>query len=161
MHIFYIVLLFGYTRYNNRKDVLPTMSDSQPSPGDLFESMKDKDKTWIQNRYGYFVLLSNFDTELLDRYFSRTEIESVFKISKEYLGLLPLSKWTDSRVRGKILHDVIDLIIYMQMRKSVNRAEQSMAVAIVRTQSMMCSITEKAGSLSRPPIIGGLPIFMF
>ena len=69
---------------------------------------------------GYFVLISNIDTtpeDLLSRYFCRTEIECVFKTSKKYLELLPLSKWSDQTVRGKILHDIINTIIFLKLRQ--------------------------------------------
>lgn len=66
--------------------------------------MKDKDKDWMEVKDGFFVLISNIDTtpeRLLTLYLDRCEIEVVFKTSKEYLRILPLSKWTDETVRGK------------------------------------------------------------
>lgn len=76
--------------------------------------MKKSDKGWTSKRFGYFVLLATRDgggvQQVLGRYFGRTEIESVIKTSKEYLQLLPLRKWTDEAVRGKILSDIIATI---------------------------------------------------
>ena len=71
-------------------------------------------------RFGFFILLSTEEKspdEKLDDYFGRTQIESVFKTSKEYLNLLPLSKWSDLTVRGKILSDIISTIALLQLRK--------------------------------------------
>jgi hypothetical protein len=109
--------------------------------------MKDKEKDWMMVKGGYFVLLSNIDTspsELLGEYFSRTDIEVVFKTSKEYLNLLPLSKWTDQTVRGKILHDIIDTIIVLLLRKEINKAGISISEIVGKAQSLMCFIN-KAG----------------
>ena len=58
---------------------------------------------------------------MLDEYFCRTNIETAFKTDKEYLKLLPLCKWSDLTVRGKILSDVIDSILrskIQQIRKA-------------------------------------------
>ena len=61
--------------------------------------------------------------DLLIEYFARTDIESVFKTAKNYLDLLPLAKWTDTTVRGKILSDIIATLIYLQSRLQVNRTK--------------------------------------
>lgn len=106
-----------------------------------YVAMKDKDKDWMTVKYGYFVLLSNIDTtpeDLLYRYFCRTEIETVFKTSKEYLELLPLSKWTDQTVRGKILHDIIDTIVLLLVRKEMEAVGISTSRLFGKTQSLMC-----------------------
>lgn len=106
-----------------------------------FETLKDKDKDWLAVKYGYFILISNKKTtpkELLREYFERTNIEIVFKTSKEYLGLLPLSKWTDTTVRGKILHDIIDTIIVLQLRKQYDSTGYSLSEIFGRCQSLMC-----------------------
>ena len=106
-----------------------------------YRAMKDKDKDWMTIKYGYFVLLSNIDTtpeDLLYRYFCRTEIETVFKTSKEYLELLPLSKWTDQTVRGKILHDIIDTIVLLLVRKEMETTGVSTSRLFGKVQSLMC-----------------------
>ena len=59
-------------------------------------------------------LVSNIEEtpqEILSRYLDRVQIEEVFKSSKSFEGLLPLSKWTALTVKGKILTDIIDTII--------------------------------------------------
>ena len=40
------------------------------------------------------------------------EAESFFKTSKEYLSLLPLSKWTRETIEGKLLNDITSKIVY-------------------------------------------------
>ena len=93
-------------------------------------------------KFGYFVLLSNIDTtpvDLLSQYFCRTEIETLFKTSKEYLDLLPLKKWTNETVRGKILHDIINTIVLLQLRKEYVPSGISINEIAGRTQSQMCN----------------------
>jgi len=108
---------------------------------DDYQNMTDKDKNWYSVRYGYFVLLS---TELkapdakLDDYFGRTQIETVFKTSKEYLDLLPLSKWSDLTVKGKLLSDIISTIVFLQLRKMLSGPGISTCKLIGKTQSLMC-----------------------
>jgi transposase len=119
--------------------------------------LKVKDKDWYTVKYGYFVLVSNIDTspkDLLSDYFGRTDIEVVFKTAKEYLDLLPLSKWTDSTVRGKILHDIIDTTALLLLRKSMRQSGMSTSEIIGRCQSLMCC-RKKDGTITvetpRPP----------
>lgn len=108
---------------------------------DEFNGLTDKDKTWYKHKFGSFVLLSSIPetpAEMLDRYFGRTQIEAVFKTAKEYLNLLPLCKWTAERVRGKILNDIIALILYLKMRGSLKGTPYSMTEVITCSQSLMC-----------------------
>ena len=103
--------------------------------------MKVKEKDWLTVKYGYFVLGSNLDLspkELLTEYFGRTDIEVVFKTSKEYLDLLPLSKWTDQTVRGKILHDIINTICLLELRRQLLPSGRSVSEVIGKCQSLMC-----------------------
>lgn len=107
-----------------------------------YAEMKDKEKDWCTVKYGYFILLSNIDTtpvDLLSQYFCRTEIETVFKTSKEYLDLLPLKKWTDETVRGKILQDIINTIVLLQMRKEYVQSGISINEIAGKPQSLMCN----------------------
>lgn len=108
---------------------------------DEYAAMKDKEKDWLSVKFGYFVLLSNkilSPAELLTDYFGRTDIEGVIKTSKEYLGLLPLSKWTVDTVRGKILGDIMNTIIFLSIRKALDDSGLSVSEIIGRTQSLMC-----------------------
>ncbi len=108
---------------------------------DEYRQLKARDQDWLTVKYGYFVLISNIETppeDLLSRYFCRTQIEGIFKTAKEYLQLLPLSKWTDVTVRGKILHDIINEIIFLELRRSMETTGISMNRLFGKTQSLMC-----------------------
>lgn len=110
--------------------------------GREYEALTDKAKTRKTYEFGYFVLVSNVEmtpAEALDRYFERMDVEGFFKTSKEYLCLLPISKWTDATVRGKILSDIISTCIYTDMRTSARRSEVPMSRIIGSTQSLMCT----------------------
>ena len=106
-----------------------------------FKEMTRDQKNWEAVRQGFFVLVSNKEItpeEMLDEYFTRTRIESVFKTCKEYLGLLPLAKWTNDTVRGKILSDIVSTIILLQARKKMGPVSLSSTKVIGATQSIMC-----------------------
>lgn len=137
--------LFGHNEYAyvyvDRCNALKRYSDFLMNHEDECEEMKDRDKDWLLVKYSYFVLISNIDTtpaDLLSRYFGRTDIEMIFKASKEYLDLLPLSKWTDLTVRGKILHDIINTIVLLLMRKEIKDSALSTTTVFGRTRSLMC-----------------------
>lgn len=107
-----------------------------------YNALSDKAKTRKTYEFGFFVLISNVEMspgKALDWYFERTDIEEFFKTAKEYLDLLPISKWTDCTVRGKILSDIISVIIYKDLRFSAHRAETSVSRTIGATQSLMCT----------------------
>jgi len=109
---------------------------------DEYQGMTDKDKNWTAVRFGFFILLSTDRKEpdaKLDDYFGRTQIETVLKTSKEYLNLLPLSKWSDLTVRGKILSDIISTIALLQLRKTLSEPGISTCKLIGKTQSLMCT----------------------
>lgn len=109
---------------------------------ELYDELREKDKDWIRISGGYFVLISNKNMEpkeLLIAYHSRTQIESVFKTAKDYLGLLPLQKWTNQTVRGKILADIINTIVYLGIQQEILPHNLSMNELIGKTQSLMCS----------------------
>ena len=111
-----------------------------------FAELKMKDKDWMTVKYGYFVLISNRDLtpkDLLSEYFGRTDIEVVFKTSKEYLDLLPLSKWTDQTVRGKILHDIINTIVLLMLRKQLKHSGRSISEIFGKCQGLMCNKNSK------------------
>ena len=132
--------MYAYV-YVDQNNALKHFSEYLVENEEEYESMKAKDKDWATVRYGFFILLSNIDTtpkELLTEYFGRTEIETVFKTSKEYLDLLPLSKWTDTTVRGKILGDIISTIALLNFRKCLSETGYSVSEIFGKTQSLMC-----------------------
>ena len=86
-------------------------------------TLTNKEKDWLMVKDGFFILLSNMDKEakdILDDYINRVQIESIFKTSKEYLNILPLSKWNIQTINGKILNDIINTIIYLLIRKMLS-----------------------------------------
>lgn len=122
--------LKGYTEFVTKKP-------------DEFERLSNREKDWYKVKNGYFVLISNYrktPAEMLDDYFSRTRIETTFKTDKEYLKLLPLRKWNDTTIRGKILSDVIDSIIRQTAHELGRGTIYSMSSMIGKTQSLMCFI---------------------
>jgi len=121
---------------------------------DEFKEMKDKERTWKKYSSGFFVLLSNIreePEEMLDRYFGRCFIESMFKTAKEYLDLLPLKKWTMERVYGKLLSDMLSLIVYLNMRKELLSTKYSLTEVITTTQALMCCVDGKGAVHIDPP----------
>ena len=109
---------------------------------DEYEALSDKEKNWLEVKNGYFVLVSNIDStpaETLERYFGRMDIESFFKTSKEYLSLLPLSKWTRETIEGKLLNDMISTIVYLKIRKALSGTGLSMSKLFGRASSLMCT----------------------
>ena len=113
---------------------------------DEYDRMGMAEKTWTEVSFGYFVLISNVEKtpqQTLDEYFGRTSIESVIKTGKEYVNLLPLCKWNATTISGKILLDIIDLIIYLQLRKRMAGTETSVTEMLGNAQSWMCHINKK------------------
>ncbi len=118
------------------------------------EAMKDCEKDWMAVKFGYFILLSSCTCspeELLSRYFERTSVETVFKTSKEYLDLLPLRKWSEQTIRGKILYDAIDTIVYLTLRKPGQTLKTSVSYLVVKTQSLMCCMNKNGQILVDTP----------
>ena len=110
---------------------------------DEYDAMSLVDKDYKTVEHGFFILLSTYVMEpkdLLIEYYARTDIEAIFKTAKNYLDLLPLSKWTDKTVRGKILSDMIAMPIYLQARRQVNLVKKSMTSAIGAMESQMCMV---------------------
>ncbi len=127
--------------YVDQYNALKRFSDYLVEHGEEYETLKAKDKDWMTVKYGYFILVSNIDTapkEMLSKYFGRTDIEYVFKTGKEYLDLLPLSKWTDETVRGKILQDIVSMTGLLMLRKSMTGSGLSISEVFGKCQSLMC-----------------------
>lgn len=128
--------------YVDRENALNGLRKYMQENEEEYEKMLDRDKDWYCVKFGYFVLISNRKLEpreMLSEYFERTDIECVFKTSKDYLGLLPLSKWTAEAVRGKILLDIINTIIVLQLRKVIDEKGYSIPEIFGRAQSLMCN----------------------
>ena len=152
------VCLFGQRMYAyiyvDHNNALKGYRDFMSSHLDDFKDMKDKERTWKKYSSGFFVLLSNIregPEEMLDRYFGRCFIESVFKTAKEYLDLLPLKKWTMQRVYGKLLSDMLSLIVYLNMRKEIMSTRYSLTEVITTTQALMCCVDSNDAVHIDPP----------
>ena len=124
-------------KYNALKAQTKYMTD-HPSE---YEKLTLREQAWQQVKGGYFVLIGNYiktPAQILDDYFGRTRIECFFKNTKEYLKLLPLCKWKDDTVRGKILSDVIVAIVKQKMVQLRKNGTLSMSSVLGKCQSLMC-----------------------
>ena len=132
--------IFAYV-YVDKHNALQRERNYMLDHPEEYAALKDKEKDWMSVRFGYFVLLSNRKldpVDLLTEYFGRTDIEGVIKTSKEYLGLLQLSKWSVDTVRGKILSDIINTIVLLNMRKALDESGLSVSEVTGKAQSLMC-----------------------
>lgn len=152
------VCLFGQRIYAyvyvDHQNALSGYNDYMRDNEKEFESLKDKEKTWKKHSSGFFVLLSNIretPKEMLDRYFGRCFIETIFKTAKEYLQMLPLKKWNVQRVYGKLLADMISTIVYLNMRKDIVSANLALTEVPTITQSLMCSLGKDGMVRVDPP----------
>lgn len=113
-----------------------------------YEAMTMKEKNWTRYRGGFFVLVSNIKTtpdRLLDRYYGRTEIETALNCGKEYLDMLPLNKHSEETVNGKLMQDIIDLIVYLTIRKETVPTGRSVSDWIYDLQALECNRLEDDG----------------
>jgi hypothetical protein len=120
---------------------------------DEYEGMSMKEKNHVRYRGGFFVLVSNVDTtpeRLLDRYYGRTEIETALNCGKEYLGMLPLNKHRESTVNGKLMQDMISLIVYLRIRKVTVPTGRSVSDHIYDLQSLDCYLSGRNGLVVNP-----------
>jgi len=132
--------------YLDQYNALKGYTEYITNHADDFEKLSLEEKNWLKVKFGFFVLISNYrktPAEILDDYFCRASIESTFKTDKEYLKLLPLCKWTDTTVRGKILTDIISSIIRQQLQETIKGSPWSIPSVIGKCQSLMCCIDSK------------------
>jgi len=121
---------------------------------DAYEAMNMKEKNRIRYKGGFFVIVSNIDTtpeKLLDRYYGRTEIETALNCGKEYLGILPLNKHNEATVNGKIMQDIVTLIVYLRMRKVTIPTGRSVSDYIYDLQSLDCYRSDGDTLVVSPP----------
>ena len=152
------IKLFGFKTYAyvyvDRQNAMKAYGDFHDAHPDEFSSLSGRERDWQAIRGGYFILVSNRElppNELLDEYFGRTEIEGVFKTAKTYLDLLPLRKWTDQTVRGKILSDIINTIVVLSLRKRLAETGISLTELFGKTQSLMCMRDKKNNLIIETP----------
>lgn len=152
------VCLFGRRIYAyiyvDHQNALSGYNDYMRDHEREFEGLKDKEKTWRKYASGFFVLLSNrreSPKEILDLYFGRCYIETIFKTAKEYLQMLPLKKWNSTRIYGKMLTDMISTIIYLNMRKDLASTDLALTEVPTITQSLMCALGKDGMVRVDPP----------
>ena len=136
--------------YVDHYNALKGYTDFVSKNSEKFEELSNREKDWYKVKFGYFVLISNYrktPAEMLDDYFSRTRIETAFKTDKEYLKMLPLRKWNDNTIRGKLLSDVIDSIIRQTAHELGKGIIYSMSSMIGKTQSLMCCMDSAHGTV--------------
>lgn len=128
----------------DKDNALSCLRQTMSERPEEYGAMLERDKDWEQVRGGYFVLISNMEEmtpkQALDAYFGRMEIEQVFKTAKDHLRLLPLSKWSEQAMRGKILHDVICTAALLDVRKAIAAADRGWSPTDLwgKTSSLMC-----------------------
>ena len=112
--------LYVYVDKDRALSCLRQTRDGRPGE---YEAMPGRDKDWEGARGGFFVLMSNMDemapASALDAYFSRMEVEQVLETAKDHLRLLPIAKWTETAMRGKVPRDVIRTVATPRVRKAV------------------------------------------
>ena len=145
--------LFGFKTYAyvyvDRQNAMKAYGDFQDSKPDEYADLSARERDWYAVRGGFFILVANHRAtpkDLLNEYFGRTAIEGVFKTAKSYLDLLPLRKWTDLTVRGKILSDIINTITVLTLRKQLAETGIGLSELFGKTQSLMC-IRDREGRL--------------
>lgn len=137
--------LFSYREYAyiyvDHENVSSYFREYMFKKGDEFECLSIEDKEKTRYKGGFFVLLSNIEDSpdrILDRYCGRTEIETVFLTGKNYLSMLPLGKHDENTIKGRIMQDIIDIIVYLMIRKCVNTTGGSVSDFIYDLQSVGC-----------------------
>ena len=137
--------VFAYV-YVDQYNALKGYTDFLSRKPEVFEKLSVREKDWYKVKFGYFVLISNYrksPADILDDYYARTSIETAFKTDKEYLKLLPLRKWNNETIRGKLLCDIIDSIVRQSAHELGRGFIYSMSAMIGKTQSLMCFIDAK------------------
>ena len=152
------VTLFGKEEYAyvyvDDENASSYYKDFLYSHAEDYGKMSMKEKNRVRYRGGFFVLVSNIDTSpdrLLDRYYGRTEIESVLNCGKEYIGMLPLNKHSESTVNGKLMQDIVTLIVYLMIRKETVRTARSVSDYIYDLQSLDCCRVDDDTVVVNPP----------
>lgn len=106
-----------------------------------FRKLSDEEAGWIEVKSGYSVMISNIRTtpeDLLNRYFSRADLDRELKSGRDYLREMPDHKLDDLTIRGKILSDIIDADVRHFLNEKLKGTGISLSDAIGRTQSLIC-----------------------
>ncbi len=106
-----------------------------------WEMLCDSDKEWYSVKDGFFILIGSkwlSPKDALVEYKSREKVEEFFKDGKAYVGIMPLSSWSKTTVLGKILHDVMEIIVYRHFRTKLAPLGTSVSHFLTEVQSLDC-----------------------
>lgn len=135
--------------YVDKDNALELARSNRLKDPQAYEKLSMAEKNWFDVKYGYFVLISNEEkspSEILDDYFDRADIETAFKTSKAYLDILPLEKWTETRVLGKLFSDMIEEIVYLFLLKALTGEGIATTRLLGATSSLMC-LKKRSGDI--------------
>ena len=122
---------------------------------DEWNAMTPEEKNWAAVKDGFFILVSCKETTpalLLDEYFGRTRIESLFKTLKEYLAILPLRKWSVPAIKGKILNDIMALLVFQECQSQAAQLGKELSKLFVDLSVLECMLDkENIFQISTPP----------
>lgn len=108
---------------------------------DDWELLSKNDKEWCMVKDGFFILIGNkwnSPRNVLIEYRDRVKIELIFKTMKDFTDLLPIAKWKEQRVLGKILFDVIGLIAERFFNNALSVLRMEIPKVLTQLQSLSC-----------------------
>ena len=85
-----------------------------------WDKLTKDEQEWLNYKEGFFILISNTKKspkDILNEYLNRGSIERVFKTNKSFLDLLPLAKWNKETIKGKVLLEIIEFIMYQELER--------------------------------------------
>ncbi|MBD5559010.1 MAG: hypothetical protein HDQ87_01420 [Clostridia bacterium] len=145
----YAVELFGQSLHAyvmiDRERALREYEEYRVEHEKEFDAHTDGGKLWDSVRFGFFALLSNIEAdpqEILKQYLDRVLIEEVFRDTKSFEHLMPLSKWTAESVKGKLLSDMIDTILRCLLLKEIPKFKGSLMDLFYEAAGISCFIQD-------------------
>lgn len=112
-------------------------------PGER-EAMPGRDKDWEGARGGFFVPMPDTGemapASALDAHLARTGAEQVLETARDHLRLLPIAKWAETAMRGKVSRDVTRAVATPRVRKAVADAGRCWSPTDLwgKSSSLMC-----------------------
>ncbi|MCD8205238.1 MAG: transposase [Clostridia bacterium] len=104
---------------------------------DVFNELKMK---------GVFILISSRDLELKDvlpLYYTRTQIEQIFDIGKNYANFLPLNVQTEVTFRGHLVLTFIATAIVKQIQKTLQPTSENPISMFMALRNQKCKVYDK------------------
>ena len=119
------ITLFGHKEYAyvyvDQYNALKRYSDYPVNHAEEFEGNKDKDKDWTTVRHGYFGVDFKQRIQLQSVCLPTNLGGVILKQCSDQQGIswifFPISNEPMKSVRGKILHDIVDTIVRLLIRK--------------------------------------------